>query len=118
MNNLIRNIDFRFYDLFPLNIPDFIIGTFNCNISEIDPSIQEDIIDIKNVSELKILFKNKGYTKCWLNINDKYENIWKLINYYCWLSYLVEKGYYYMIIIYYNICIYLILRGSVLLYTF
>ena len=46
MNNLNRNIDFHFYDLFPLNIPDFIIDPFNCNISEIDPSIKEDIIDI------------------------------------------------------------------------
>ena len=75
MNNLIRNIDYRFYYLFPLNIPDFIIDPFNCNISEIDPSIQEGIIYIQNDSELKILYTNKGYTKCWLNINDKYENI-------------------------------------------
>ena len=79
MNNLIRNIDCRFDDLFALNIPDFIIDPFNCNISEIDPLIQEDIIDIQNDSKLKILFKNKGYNKCWLNINEKYENICKLI---------------------------------------
>ena len=46
MNNLIRNIDCRFDDLFTLNIPDFIIDPFNCYISEIDPSIQEDIIYI------------------------------------------------------------------------
>ena len=46
MNNLIRNIDCRFDDLFTLNIPDVIIDPFNCNISEIDPSIQEDIIYI------------------------------------------------------------------------
>ena len=111
-----KKIDCRFYELFPLNIPDFIIDIFNCNISKIDPSIQEDIIDIHNDSELKILFKNKGYTKCWLNINEKYENIWKLIKLLLLAlptSYLGEKGYYYMIIIYY-ICIYLILRGSVL----
>ena len=31
--NLIINIDCRFYDLFPLNIPDVIIDPFNCNIS-------------------------------------------------------------------------------------
>ena len=40
MNNLIINIDCCFYDLFPLTIPDFIINPFNCNISEIDHSIQ------------------------------------------------------------------------------
>ena len=38
MNNLIINIDYRFDDLFLLNIPDCIIDSFNCNISEIDPS--------------------------------------------------------------------------------
>ena len=63
MNNLIRDIDCRFYDLFSLNIPDFIIDPINYDISEIDPSIQEFIIDIQNDSELNILFKNKGYTK-------------------------------------------------------
>ena len=36
MNNLIRYIDCHFYDPFSLNIPDFIIDPFNCNISEID----------------------------------------------------------------------------------
>ena len=72
INNLISNIDCCFDDLFSLNIPDFIIDPFNCNISEIDPSIQEYIIDIQNYSDLNILFKNKVYTKCWLNINEKY----------------------------------------------
>ena len=62
MNNLIRNIDCRFYDIFPLNIPDFIIDPFNCNISEIDRSIQEDILDIQNDSELKNISKIKDIT--------------------------------------------------------
>ena len=110
MNNLIRNKDCCFDDLFLLNIPDFIIDDpFNCYISKIDPSIQEDIIDIQNDSEFKILFKNKRYTKCWLNINEKYENIWKLIKLLLLAfptSYLFEKGYYYIIIIYYNIFIF------------
>ena len=63
MHNLIRNIDCRFDDLFTLNIPDFIIDPFNCNISEIDPSIQEDIIYIyiiHNDSELKYCSKIKN----------------------------------------------------------
>ena len=66
--NLIRNIDCRFDDLFSLTILDFIIDPFNYNISEIDPSIQEDIIDIQNYSELQKVFKNKGYTNLWLNM--------------------------------------------------
>ena len=56
MNNLIRYIDYSFDDLFSLTIPYFIMDPFNLNISEIYPSIQEDIIDIQNDSELKILF--------------------------------------------------------------
>ena len=70
MTNLIRYIDCRFDDIFSLNIPDFNFDPSNCNTSQIDTSIQEDIIDIQNDSDLKILFKNKGYIKCWLNIND------------------------------------------------
>ena len=52
MNNLIKNIDFVLMTIkFSLNIPDFIIDPFNCNISEIDHSFQEYIIDIQNDSE-------------------------------------------------------------------
>lgn len=93
-----EDFNIRFEDLENLNVPSWIIQPFECDISEVNVSLQEELIEIREDLELKILFQTTGYAKFWNNKDirkkfPKLKNIAEPMFLTFPSSYLVEAGF-------------------------
>jgi hypothetical protein len=86
----------RFKDINYLIIPEWVLNPFLANIQNIQPSIQEELIEVKHNEEAKIDFKLNGYELFWLKQKITYPQLWKEVELLIMAfpsTYLVEKGF-------------------------
>lgn len=86
----------RFKDINDLIIPEWVLNPFLANIQNIQPSIQEELIEVKHNEEAKIDFKLNGYELFWLKQKITYPQLWKEVELLIMAfpsTYLVEKGF-------------------------
>ncbi|XP_068234353.1 SCAN domain-containing protein 3-like [Palaemon carinicauda] len=86
----------RFKDLKELKIPEWVVNPFQADATNADPNLVEELIDLQNDIEGKVLFQQIGYEAFWPKEQDKYPHLWKKIKLLLLAfpsSYLVEKGF-------------------------
>ena len=96
LDKLINDMRSRFEDILNMDIPAWVINPF-INISEVDETIQEEMIDVQNDEELKPAFK-RSVGEFWLQpkIQKDYSSIWAKVKLFFIAfptSYLVEKAF-------------------------
>ena len=86
----------RFKDLEELKVPEWVVNPFQADANNTDPNLVEELIDLQNDFESKVLFKQIGYETFWPKEQDKYPHLWKEIKLLLLAfpsSYLAEKGF-------------------------
>ena len=88
----------RFEDLLLLDVPQWAINPFKCDVSTVNSNIQEKLIDLTCDLEAQAIYTQNGYQQFWINtkIVERYQEL-------CFAarniilafptSYLVEKGF-------------------------
>ena len=91
-----EDLEIRFKDLKELKIPEWVVNPFQADANNTDPNLVEELIDLQNDFEGKVLFQQIGYEAFWPKEQDKYPYLWKKIKLLLLAfpsSYLVEKGF-------------------------
>ncbi|XP_068229546.1 SCAN domain-containing protein 3-like [Palaemon carinicauda] len=91
-----EDMTIRFKDLKELKIPEWVVNPFQADATNADPNLVEELIDLQNDIEGKVLFQQIGYEAFWPKEQDKYPHLWKKIKLLLLAfpsSYLVEKGF-------------------------
>lgn len=86
----------RFKDIKELKIPEWVVNPFQADVNNDDPNLVEELIDLQNDFEDKVLFQQIGYEAFWPKEQDKYPHLWKKIKLLLLAfpsSYLVEKSF-------------------------
>ena len=65
LKGLKEDIKFRYQDLDNLNVSSQIIKPFESDIADIDFSLQEELIELKENLEIKINLQTSGYIEFW-----------------------------------------------------
>ncbi|XP_053159163.1 LOW QUALITY PROTEIN: protein ZBED8 [Hemicordylus capensis] len=87
----------RFQDILKMDVPDWLLDPFSCEISEASPNLEEELIELRTNEELKFKFKS-GYQQFWLQkqIPELYPGLWTIVQKLLIAfpsSYLVERGF-------------------------
>lgn len=99
LETLHADIGTRFEDILTLNIPAWILNPFTSTADDgdIDPAMEESLIELTCNEELKIKF-GQGYQTFWLQneISEQYPDLWQVVEKMLISfpsSYLVERGF-------------------------
>ncbi|XP_050059713.1 SCAN domain-containing protein 3-like [Aphis gossypii] len=96
LESLKDDMSTRFKDINDLIIPEWVLNPFLADIQNVQPLIQEELLEVKHNEEAKIDFKHKGYELFWLKQKTMYPQIWKEVELLIMAfpsTYLVEKGF-------------------------
>ena len=69
----------RFKDFKELKIPELVVNPFQADANNADPNLVEELTDLQNDFEGKVLFQQIGYEAFWPKKQDKYPHLWKKI---------------------------------------
>ncbi|KAL4089195.1 hypothetical protein QTP88_024256 [Uroleucon formosanum] len=92
----INFIKSKFKDINDLIIPEWVLNPFLADIQNLQPSIQEELLEVNHNEEAKIDFKHNGYELFWLKQKSMYPQLWKEVELLIMTfssTYLVEKGF-------------------------
>lgn len=97
LETLHSDICTRFEDILSLDIPAWILNPFTNMPENVDPAIEEELIELTSNEELKFMF-DQGYQKFWLQkeIPHLYPGLWQVVRKMFLAfpsSYLVERGF-------------------------
>ncbi|KAL4113309.1 hypothetical protein QTP88_016958 [Uroleucon formosanum] len=96
LESLKDDMSTRFKDINDLIIPEWVLNPFLADIQNLQPSIQEELLEVKHNEEAKIDFKHNGYELFWLKQKSMYPQLWKEVELLIMAfpsTYLVEKGF-------------------------
>ncbi|XP_008183405.1 protein ZBED8-like [Acyrthosiphon pisum] len=96
LESLKDNMSTRFKDINDLIIPEWVLNPFLTDIQNVQPLIQEELLEVKHNEEAKIDFKHNGYELFWLKQKTMYPQLWKEVELLIMAfpsTYLVEKGF-------------------------
>ncbi|XP_076069215.1 SCAN domain-containing protein 3-like [Oratosquilla oratoria] len=88
----------RFSDLLQMTVPDWFVDPFIADASEVDVTLQENVIELQNDTSARARFKRGGRHKLWINqdVYEKYPLLWKEVKLLLLAfptSYLVDTGF-------------------------
>ena len=93
LDSLRKDFESRFEDLVELVIPEWLQSPFRCAAEKQEINVQENLIEIQNNEEFKIIFQKKRLSSFCIEVSEKYPLLWikvKLLMLAFPLSYLVE----------------------------
>ncbi|KAL4148912.1 hypothetical protein QTP88_003051 [Uroleucon formosanum] len=96
LESLKDDMSTRFKDINDLIIPEWVLNPFLADIQNLQPSIQEELLEVNHNEEAKIDFKHNGYELFWLKQKSMYPQLWKEVELLIMTfssTYLVEKGF-------------------------
>jgi len=94
LESLKDNMSTRFKDINDLIIPEWVLNPFLADIQNVQPLIQEELLEVKHNEEAKIDFKHNGYELFWLKQKTMYPQLWKEVELLIMAfpsTYLIEK---------------------------
>jgi len=97
LESLKDNMSTRFKDINELIIiPEWVLNPFLADIQNVQPLIQEELLEVKHNEETKIDIKHNGYELFWLKQKTIHPQLWKEVELLIMAlpsTYLVEKGF-------------------------
>ncbi|KAL4104424.1 hypothetical protein QTP88_019725 [Uroleucon formosanum] len=96
LESLKDDMSTRFKDINDLIIAEWVLNPFLADIQNLQPSIQEELLEVKHNEEAKIDFKHNGYELFWLKQKSMYPQLWKEVELLIMAfpsTYLVEKSF-------------------------
>ena len=98
LKQLHNDMDTRFSDLLQMTVPHWFVDPFIADVSEVDVTLQESLIELQNNTTAQARFKRGGHQKLWMNqdVYKKYPILWKDVKLLLLAfptSYLVETGF-------------------------
>ncbi|XP_064090857.1 zinc finger MYM-type protein 6-like [Macrobrachium nipponense] len=79
LKQLRNDMDTRFSDLLQMTVPHWFVDPFIADVSEVDVTLQESLIELQNNTTAQARFKRGGHQKLWMNqdVYKKYPILWK-----------------------------------------
>jgi hypothetical protein len=71
-----EDVESRYEDLLALDVPMWITLPFDADPSNVEDSLQEELIELQCDSEAKSLFTLRGYQAMWIQMSCRYPNLW------------------------------------------
>ncbi|XP_076030851.1 zinc finger MYM-type protein 6-like [Oratosquilla oratoria] len=79
LKQLHNDMETHFSDLLQMTVPDWFVDPFIAHASEVDVTLQENVIEVQNDTAARARFKRGGRHKLWINqgVYEKYPLLWK-----------------------------------------
>ncbi|XP_064091623.1 uncharacterized protein LOC135205189 [Macrobrachium nipponense] len=79
LKQLHNDMDTRFSDLLQMTVPHWFVDPFIADVSEVDVTLLESLIELQNNTTAQARFKRGGHQKLWMNqdVYKKYPILWK-----------------------------------------